>query len=265
MERTTRPKGADRARYYCMEKNDGTDEVHIYIFGDITSGSGWFYEESDVSSYSLAKEIEAIPEGCRITVHINSYGGEVKEALGIYNVLKGRDVTTICEGFAASAASVIFCAGKERIMKPASLLFIHQAWTQITGNADKMEKTAADLRIITAATEAAYREAGVSVSDEELSAMMKEETWIKPDSAVAYGFATSVAEKTEDTDRAENSAMLSVMAAVTKADPIEEQIRKLEAAAEKMIATVPAPGPEQVGHRGFFNLAQLEAPARREK
>ena len=65
-----------------------------------------------MSSYGLVKQLKEIPEDAAITVHINSNGGEVKEGLGIYNALKGRNVTTVCEGFAASAASVVFCAGQ---------------------------------------------------------------------------------------------------------------------------------------------------------
>nr|DAT59354.1 MAG TPA: Putative ATP dependent Clp protease [Caudoviricetes sp.] len=41
----------------------------------------------------------------------------------------------ICDGFACSAASVIFMAGDERIINEASLLMIHNAWTYANGNA----------------------------------------------------------------------------------------------------------------------------------
>ena len=206
--------------YFTMKKTD--DSADIYIFGDIVAG-GWKWDESDFSSYDLASQIKALPQDAQITVHINSNGGDLKEGLGIYNVLKGRNVTTICEGFAASSASVIFCAGKTRIMNAASLLFIHNASMLMAGTADEMEKAAEDLRTITEAAKAAYREAGVNISDEELTALMDNETWITPEAAVAMGFATEIA--TSEDDAIKNDAMQSIMKAVT--DDHRVQLKKI--------------------------------------
>ena len=96
-------------KYYSLEaKENGPAE--LYIFGDITS---WPWLESDVSAISIVKELQSL-EADAINVHINSYGGEVAEGLAIYNTLKNSEmkVTTICDGFACSAASVIFMAGE---------------------------------------------------------------------------------------------------------------------------------------------------------
>ena len=197
--------------YYTMKADD--TKADIYIFGDIVA-NGWKWDESDFSSYDLVDQIRRLPQDAQITVHINSNGGDLKEGLGIYNELKGRNVTTICEGFAASSASVIFCAGKNRIMNAASLLFIHNASMLMAGTAEEMEKAAEDLRTITDAAKAAYREAGVNISDEELSELMDSETWITPEAAVRMGFATEIA--TVEDGAIKNDAMQSIMSAVTK-------------------------------------------------
>ena len=208
--------------YFSLVRNNNEKTADIYIFGNIAQRrgglSGLFQADSDQSSYDLANQVAAIPEDYAITVHINSNGGEVKEGLGIYNVLKSRSVTTICEGFAASAASVIFAAGKTRIMQPASLLFIHTAQMEAKGNSDDFEKAAEDLRIVTAAAVAAYKEAGITIDDEQLDAMLKAETWITPEEAVAFGFATQIAEpENEEEDGViVNDAMRSIMAAVKR-------------------------------------------------
>lgn len=204
--------------YFSLSMDEQAGRADIYIFGNIRQAkgglSGVFQADSDQSSYDLANQISRIPEDWDIVVHINSYGGEIKEGLGIYNVLKARNVTTICEGFAASAASVIFCAGRTRIMQPASLIFIHQAFTEVEGNADDFAKAAEDLRIVTGSAIAAYKECGVNVSDEELTAMLKAETWITPEDALRMGFATQIADE-EDDGIIANDAMRSIMAAVT--------------------------------------------------
>lgn len=224
-KQTTTPAAPVRSNapmpYFSIAKNPEEQSADIYIFGDIAHNrgglSGLLQANSDQSSYDLANQVAGIPEDWAITVHINSNGGELKEGLGIYNVLKSRNVTTICEGFAASAGSVIFCAGKTRIMQPASLLFIHQAQMGAEGNADDFDKAANDLRIVTSAAVEAYKEAGITIDDDQLDAMLKAETWITPEEAVAYGFATQICEPEEDEDGVIiNDAMRSIMAAVKR-------------------------------------------------
>ncbi|MCL2699806.1 MAG: Clp protease ClpP, partial [Defluviitaleaceae bacterium] len=187
--------------------SDDDQECDVYIFGDITS---WPWLDSDVSSYRLAKQINNV-KAKNIRVHINSYGGEASEGLAIYNSLKNHsaDVTTICDGFACSAASVVFMAGSERVMNAASLLMIHNAWSYAAGNAEELRKLADDLEKISETSANAYREAGVSLSDEDLQTLLDEETWITPQEALCWGFATSV-KKAENADKAAASARMSL-------------------------------------------------------
>ncbi|WP_461367322.1 Clp protease ClpP, partial [Candidatus Darwinibacter acetoxidans] len=101
-------------RYWQIEKKG--QEAAIYIYGDIVSEL-WKWYESDVTSHEIVKEIEGLDVDV-INCYINSYGGEVAEGLAIYNALKRHKakVRTYCDGFACSAASVVFMAGDERIM-----------------------------------------------------------------------------------------------------------------------------------------------------
>lgn len=193
--------------YYNIVSNDDNTE-DIYIYGDITS---WPWLESDVSSYRLANRIAQIPADKHINIHVNSYGGEVAEGLAIYNVLKGRDVTTFCDGFAASAASIVFCAGKNRIMNRSSLLFIHNAIGYYRGNSDDLEKGAEDLKKMNEVIRAAYIESGVNLTEEELEEMMKREEWILPEDAVKYNFATEIdTTDDEDTDDTIQNVLTSI-------------------------------------------------------
>lgn len=223
--------------YFTMKLDSAQNAADIYIFGDITA---WKWDESDTTSYDLASQIKALPSDADITIHINSNGGDLKEGLGIYNVLKGRNVTTICEGFAASSASVIFCAGKRRIMNAASLLFIHNASMMMAGTAEEMEKAAEDLRIITDAAKAAYREAGVNISDEELETMMDKETWITPQGALEMGFATEIADESEE--GIQNSIISAMMRALTGKDKeqSEKKAESLTEAVDRLTAAVAA-------------------------
>lgn len=175
-------------RYYSLYTEESGSELHIY--GDITSGGGWFSSESDVSSYQIAKELAELDTSKPLTVYINSYGGEVAEGIAIYNQLKRfEQCKTVVDGYAASIASVIFMAGKERVMSPSSLLFIHNAWMRTAGNSEQLRKDADDLEKITAASMQAYLE-HVNIGEDKLKEMLDAETWLNADEAVEMGFAT---------------------------------------------------------------------------
>ena len=208
--------------YFSLLISENEKEAHVYIFGDIVS---WEWFESDVSSYTLSKALAELDVD-HIICHINSYGGEVAEGLAIYNTLKNHKakVTTICDGFACSAASTVFMAGGNRIMNSASLLMIHNAWTVEWGDANTFRKTADDLDKITDESANAYRDAGVTLSDEKLKAMLDAETWITPEEAYEWGFAT-VIQKPQTTDKVAACARQSAYKLITagrKTEPVEE-------------------------------------------
>ena len=176
-----------RSKYFMASEQDGTLEILIY--GDITS---WEWDESDVSSYNLAQVIGKSDAG-RIHVKINSYGGEVSEGLAIYNSLKNHPayVETVCDGFACSAASIVFMAGDDRVMNDASLMMIHHAWTYARGNAQDLRKAAEDLEKISNTAAEAYRRV-MAIDEEKLQELLENESWITPQEAFTYGFATAV-------------------------------------------------------------------------
>lgn len=190
-----------KRNYFSMEKVNETATINIY--GDITS---WAWEElGEVSAVNLSKQLDALGDVNEINVYINSYGGEVAEGLAIYNALKRHKakVTTFCDGFACSIASVIFMAGDERVMSESSLLMIHNAWTWASGNAEELRKQADDLEKITQASVEAYK-AHSSLTEKEIKKLMDNETWILPEEALSYGFATKI-DRTENKNASQNA------------------------------------------------------------
>lgn len=180
-------------KYYALESSG--NETDLYIFGDITT---WPWDEKDRDAYGIVKELQGL-EADKLNVHINSYGGDVSEGLAIYNVLKNSQIkiTTYCDGFACSAASVIFMAGDERIMNSASLLMIHNAWSRASGNANEFRKKAEDLDKITQASINAYM-SRVKITEDELKEKMDKESWLTAEEALADGFATQIMEENDD-------------------------------------------------------------------
>ncbi len=173
--------------FYQFKKQE--DEVtELYIYGDITYLK---YGEDDVTAYDFAKELADI--NTDLVVRINSDGGAVSQGLAMYSLLKSfkHKVTTICDGFACSAASVVYMAGECRLVRNSGLLLIHNAWSQTAGNANDFRKAADDLDKITQPSIDIYAEV-TGLPKEEIKQMMDEEKWITADEALALGFATEI-------------------------------------------------------------------------
>ena len=223
-------------RYWELKHEDGQDNADLYIFGDIMPNDAAFKGENDRSAADIVTAIEKLTVK-NLTVHINSYGGDVKEGLAIYNCIKNcsMNVTTINDGFACSAASVIFMAGKQRVMNDASLLMIHNPYMVAIGNPDELRKAADDLETIAQASVEAYKN-NSNLSEEKIKELMKAETWILPAEAVEYGMATQVREKAEDGIK--QSAMkriMQILSGTPKMDTDEDEIMaKLEAMDQKL-------------------------------
>ena len=204
---------------YFQLVTDNDASADLYIFGDICAYP--WESQGEQSGVSIVRQLKELDVD-EIKVHINSYGGDVAEGLAIYNVLREHkaQIVTICDGFACSAASVVFMAGDRRVMQPASLLMIHNAWTIAMGNAEELRKTADDIEIITQASVEAYKKVA-TISEEEIKALMDAETWILPKDAVEYGFATEIDDEDED-DEPKQSAFGVIMQKLTAPEAVLE-------------------------------------------
>jgi ATP-dependent Clp protease protease subunit len=176
-------------RYWQLATQDR--EAALYIYGDIVT-EDWKWLESDVSGHELVQQLDQLDVDL-INVYINSYGGFVSEAWAIHNALKRQKakIRTICEGFACSAASLIFMAGDERIMLDTSALWIHNVQTFAAGDYKKLQSEAEGAKKLNELSMQVYLE-HVSLSKEELAEMMDKETWISPTEALEWGFATAI-------------------------------------------------------------------------
>lgn len=197
-------------------------KADLYINGDITKGFQFFGidmgKDTDVAYQDVVEALNDLPQEVdEVFVHINSYGGEVAEGVAIYNALKthGANVTTICEGFACSIASVIFMAGSKRVMRASSLLMLHNASMPAHGDANAHRKAAESLDVITELSKTAYlSHATDALTREKLTEVMDAETWVTPETALEWGLATEI-DKDEDADEPTQSARNLVMQQLT--------------------------------------------------
>lgn len=187
-----------------VKKNDLLTE--LYIYGDIRKPDFFdvLFGEMDAGrrdAYSFKEELEKV-DTPNLLVRINSYGGSVSEALAIYNLLSTSklNVTTIVDGFACSAASVIFMAGQNRIVPKSGLLMIHNASSYAEGDYRSLKKASEDLEKIQQPSVDIYV-SKTGMKEEEVRELMDNETWINSKLAFELGFST-IEEESADAHQA---------------------------------------------------------------
>lgn len=155
-----------------------------------------------------------------LDVHINSPGGDVFDAIAIYNTLKARKgtVSVTIDGLAASAASFIAQAATpgHLEMAPFAKMMIHDGFAMGIGNAADMRNLAKQLDDASDNIAAIYAER-TGKPAAYWRAKMKEETWYSDTEAVADGLADRV----RGNDEVKNKWDLSVYAKKKAAVPFD--------------------------------------------
>ena len=173
-------------------------EVTIY---SVISDWKWGDNDPTVTSNEFLKDLAEL-DADEITVRINSPGGIVSEAIAIRTALnKHPAVKKIdIEGCCASAATLIAClpGAHVRIAKGAEYM-IHRCMAGIYGNQDRL-KSALQSCENTDRQMADIYAARTGKTAEECMALMKAETWMTPEDAVAEGFADEIISEGENTD-----------------------------------------------------------------
>lgn len=102
-----------------------TAEIIIYDY------IGWPFNDAGELTRKLA-DLGGKPVNARI----HSPGGDVFDAMAIYNAFKTYpgNVTMTVDSMAASSASIIMLAGKEKRAYQNSMVMVHEPWASLCGN-----------------------------------------------------------------------------------------------------------------------------------
>lgn len=159
--------------------------------------SGVISADENNSADVLSAIEKASVSNPQLTVRLmNLYGGSVYEGLAIYNIIKERGLNTYAEGIVASMGSIIFCAGKERIMGKNATILTHKASTKAEGSAEAIETLAKQIKILDEQMAEVYAEATTMTKEEVVAKLMPEgkDVYLSASDALAMGIATRIEE-----------------------------------------------------------------------
>ena len=121
-----------------------SDSAEIELYGEVLSAqprnfwTGEKLDEQCICPEGFAEAIEPLKGKKNITVRLNTVGGDATVGLFICNKLKalkknGAKINVIVDGLAASAGSIIMCAGDTISVYSNSMIMIHEAKSGVCG------------------------------------------------------------------------------------------------------------------------------------
>jgi ATP-dependent protease ClpP protease subunit len=189
----------------------GENTLEVFVYDDI----GFW----GVSATEVISQIEMSGKK-NITLRLNSFGGEVGDALAIYNYLRDSNkiVTTKVDGVSASASTILMLSAnkKRRYVAKSSLCMYLQASLGANGKIADLEHAIEMLKKANEVLSTTYLSEGVSQEVVDLI-MDGGDHWFTGDEVVEMGLADSTFNTTDSTKA-------RAYAIAAKADTIPQEL-----------------------------------------
>lgn len=202
------PKIDIKRPFYTMASSDG-HEAEITMYGDIVESwpvdwwTGKRLEGSYITLDEFMKDLDEIKRCKKLTIRMNSYGGDAMVSNTIHNRLRemsatGSVISCIVDGVAMSGGSLIMCACDKVKVNASSLIMIHKCWSSIWGcyNADELRHLA-EINDVWDKAQVAIYQRKTGLSETRLLHMMSDTTYLTGKDAVELGFADEIIEDSQ--------------------------------------------------------------------
>jgi ATP-dependent protease ClpP protease subunit len=202
----------------CQQSEQG---VELAILGEITSSTA----EQIIAAVNFFRDQP-------VTITVMSGGGDAFASLGLYDFLKGKDVTVRIYGIAASGAAIISAAARTTEMAAGAFLMIHNAYSVIDGQGEDVLESINERQVELFVAKTGMRK-------DKVKKMLEDETFLSAQEAYDMGFADKVF------DPLKMAAQLNQMKPMEEvmSQPATEEVVVAEEVAEVVAAA--DPGDEQ--------------------
>lgn len=172
-------------------KNKTETSADMFIYSSI---SRWGKIWGETSAKDIVDAIQGLGKIATLNVHINSPGGSVTEGLAIKSFLSQQafDKHVYIDGLCASIATVIaFGIGATVHMSDTSLVMIHNAWGNASGEANELRKAADVLEKHNDQIKKVYV-ARSNLSEDQITEKMDAESWLDASECLKIGFIDDI-------------------------------------------------------------------------
>ncbi len=257
---------------YAMATREG-NSAEITMYGQIVerAPTDWFGQPikgSWIIKSEFLEDLKAIAGVRKLTIRLDSLGGDAYASLLIHNRLRELKAkkTVQVDGVAMSGGSIIMCAGDTVRVNPGSLIMVHKCLALLFGmyNEDDLNKIVSSNQAVDKALATVYSKK-TGMTEDEVLAMMADETYMTGEEAMEKGFADELIENEDAPAIAasadHNTLFVNGRALATMGYPLPEGI-PVAPAAQAAPPTTEKP-PENSGEGGqdimAKNLEELRA------
>lgn len=197
--------------------------------GNITPYPLSEYEEFATDT-SANQVIDFLAKNTDVEFYINSGGGDVFEAMQIYNELRrhsrNHSVKVYVDGLSASAASYLMFGGSDLFIPKNATIMIHKPTTWAWGNADELQSSVNALNVIQSNIESIYNTFAKNISAVQIRHLVDATTWMSG-SDFADKFKCTLIDELPEDKAVNNKVLLDFKARVEFEDKRRKDIADL--------------------------------------
>tara|TARA_R100001082_G_C4351052_1_gene154534 strand:+ start:49 stop:672 length:624 start_codon:yes stop_codon:yes gene_type:complete len=138
-------------------------------------------------------QLLSLEEPAQIYLHINSFGGSVFAGLSAVDYIQSSNVpvTTIVEGCAASAATLMSCVGAHRQMRSSAFMLIHQISSGLWGKYEELKDDMDNCDLFMRIIKDIYDE-HTKIPKRKLNEILKRDLWFDAETCLEYGLIDEI-------------------------------------------------------------------------
>tara|TARA_R110002110_G_scaffold119861_3_gene294593 strand:- start:669 stop:1307 length:639 start_codon:yes stop_codon:yes gene_type:complete len=178
-----------------LDQKIKVDNNRIYFYSEVSRSNNLALNKSICNLgdklYNHAQSLSADPPN--LFLHINSFGGSVFAGFSTVDYILNSKVpvTTVIDGCAASAATMMSVVGTHRIMHKHSFMLIHQLSSGMWGKYEDLKDDIKNCDLLMETIKNIYEER-TKIPKKELKEMLKHDLWWDAKTCLKYGLIDEI-------------------------------------------------------------------------
>ena len=178
------------------DKNQVTfKDNRLYFYSEVTRSKNLTLNKSivELANYYSAIGTSLNSPPAELYLHINSYGGSVFAGLSSvdYIINSKVPVTTVIDGCAASAATLMSVVGKRRLMHKHAYMLIDQLSSGMWGKYEDLKDDMENCDNFMKTIKSIYEE-HTNIPRKELDKILKHDLWWDAETCLKYGLIDEI-------------------------------------------------------------------------
>ena len=184
------------------DDSDSKDRVEamnnrIYFYSEVNRAKILTLNKKITSlNISLSNQVNTLgldESPANIRLYINSYGGSVFAGMAAVDYIKGSKipVTSVIDGCAASAATIMSVVAKKRFMREHSFMLIHQLSSLSWGKFEELKDDMANNELLMDTIMDIYTQ-HTRIPKKKLKEMLKRDLWWDAKTCLEYGLVDDI-------------------------------------------------------------------------